>query len=303
MSRIRSTHPGLWTDEAFVTLSPFARLMFMGLWNECDDSGSFAWSPLGLKMKLLPADNVDANELLTEMISAGLVKQYEVAGKRYGAVRNFCQFQRPKKPNSIYPQTDEIRNWVNTDARSLRDGSEAVGNRLPTGGEKSRQMEDGGGKKDSSEGKPSGAAPPADPVKELFDLGVSMLVAAGKTDKEARSLLGLWRKAAGGGPKGDAEVMVGLMECRAKLISEPVEWLSARFKPAKWVSKSGYEYRGSDQDVLREAERRGDMDTYWSVKAATSKAEKPPKKRERTSRRGASSIGTLIPALSAGARQ
>lgn len=42
MSRIRSIHPGLWTDEAFVSLSPMARLFLMGLWNECDDMGSFA---------------------------------------------------------------------------------------------------------------------------------------------------------------------------------------------------------------------------------------------------------------------
>lgn len=146
MSRIRSIHPGLWTDEAFVSLSPMARLFLMGLWNECDDSGSFAWSPLGLKMKILPADNADANELLSEMISAGVIMRYEICGKDYGAVRNFCQFQRPKKPNSTYPQTDEVRNWVNLKARELRNGSEAVPDQLPTNGEIPRQMKDGGGK-------------------------------------------------------------------------------------------------------------------------------------------------------------
>jgi hypothetical protein len=146
MSRIRSIHPGLWTDERFVTASPMARLFFMGLWNECDDYGSFEWSPLKLKMRLLPADNADASALLEELSEAGSIIRYEVAGKSYGAVRNFCQFQRPKKPNSVYPQTDEIRNWVNTEARSTRDGSEAVENELPTGGEIGRQMEDGGDK-------------------------------------------------------------------------------------------------------------------------------------------------------------
>lgn len=170
MSRIRSTHPGLWTDEAFVSLSPFARLMFMGIWNECDDSGSFAWSPIGLKMKLLPADSVDAVALLEEMVGAGLVKRYEVAGKAYGAVRNFCQFQRPKKPNSVYPQTAEIRNWVNTEARSTRDGSEAVGKQLPTDREKPRQMEDGGDKGKGSEAKASSPRPWSLPV------GVSLQV-------------------------------------------------------------------------------------------------------------------------------
>lgn len=151
MSRIRSTHPGLWTDEAFVTLSPFARLMFMGIWNECDDAGSFAWSPLGLKMKLLPADNVDAAALLDEMIGAGLVMKYEIGGKSYGAVRNFCQYQRPKKPNALYPQTDSVRDFVNVNARDVRSGSEPVGNQSGSGREKPRQMEDGGDNKKEEE--------------------------------------------------------------------------------------------------------------------------------------------------------
>lgn len=290
MSRIRSTHPGLWTDEAFVTLSPFARLMFMGIWNECDDSGSFAWSPIGLKMKLLPADSVDAPALLEEMIAAGLVKRYEVGGKAYGAVRNFCQFQRPKKPNSVYPQTDEVRNWVNTEARSTRDGAEAVGKQLPTNREKPRQREDEGGNKDSSEDKSSGASPPPDLKKQVFDLGLSLVMQSGKTEAEARQMVGLWRKG-----KTDAEVMAAFMDCQSLDISSPLEWLQARFKGARWVSKSGYEYRGSDADVMREAERRNDMDTYWSVKAAIGREAKPAPKRD--GRRGnAASIGQLIPA-------
>jgi hypothetical protein len=153
MSRIRSIHPGLWTDEAFVGLSAMSRLFLMGLWNECDDMGSFAWSPLGLKMKILPADAVDAKEMLSEIQAAGIIIQYEVAGKHYGAVRNFCQYQRPKKPNSSYPQTEEIKAWVNLDARHKRDGSEDVENQSGTGGEKARQMEDGGGEdKEGSSG-------------------------------------------------------------------------------------------------------------------------------------------------------
>jgi hypothetical protein len=160
MSRIRSIHPGLWTDEAFVSLSPMARLLIMGIWNECDDTGSFAWSPLTLKMRILPADNADAAELLAEMVSAGIIMRYEVAGKAYGAVRNFCQFQRPKKPNSIHPQTDEVRAWVNTEARSTRDGEEQVPNQFPAASEIGRQMEDGGGNRDSSEATAS-SQPPA----------------------------------------------------------------------------------------------------------------------------------------------
>lgn len=153
MSRIRSIHPGLWTDEAFVSLSPMARLFIMGIWNECDDMGSFAWSPLTLKMRILPADTADAPTLLAEAVAAGILMKYEIDGKAYGAVRNFCQFQRPKKANSTHPQTEEVQKWVNIRARSTRDGSGAEGKELPTGGEKVRQMEDGGwrGEEDCSD--------------------------------------------------------------------------------------------------------------------------------------------------------
>lgn len=149
--RIRSVHPGLWTDERFASLSPLARLLFIAIWNECDDQGSFEWSPIKLKMRLLPADNVDPAELLAEIEGEGCVTRYEVDGRKLGAVRNFCQYQRPKKPNSVYPQTDAVRDYVRTHARTTRDGSEPVGNQWGTGGENSRQMEEGGGRREVEE--------------------------------------------------------------------------------------------------------------------------------------------------------
>lgn len=96
MARIRSVHPGLWTDERFASVSPLARLLFIGIWNECDDMGSFEWSPLKLKMRLLPADNADAGALLEELAAANCIMQYEIDGRQLGAVRNFALFQRPK---------------------------------------------------------------------------------------------------------------------------------------------------------------------------------------------------------------
>lgn len=147
MSRIRSIHPGLWTDENFVSVSAYARILFMGIWTECDDKGSFVWSPLKLKMRLLPADNIDAGDLLDELLAANLIAAYEVDGKSYGAVRNFCKFQRPKKPNDIYPQTPEIAKFAAFEAPSEAVGSEPVPNQFRTDTEKPKQMEDGGGNK------------------------------------------------------------------------------------------------------------------------------------------------------------
>lgn len=153
MARIRSVHPGLWTDEAFVCSSPLARLLFVGLWNECDDYGSFEWAPLKLKMRLLPADNADINELLAELAANNCIRSYEIDGRQYGAVRNFMRYQRPKKPNSLYPQTTEITQWVGTEAKTTRDGSPPIPHQFPTASEISRQMEDGGDKMEEGERK------------------------------------------------------------------------------------------------------------------------------------------------------
>lgn len=248
MARIRSIHPGLWTDEAFVSLTPYARLLFMGIWTECDDMGSFEWSPLKLKMRLLPADNIDAGELLAELEAADCIMSYEIGGKRYGAVRNFCQYQRPKKPNSTYPQTEAVRDYVGTEARSTRDGSEPtpastppgsppppssgvasgepVGNQFPTGGGTCRQMEDGGGRR-SSVANATGASPSIleDPSKVLFDAGVALLVKAGVSERQARGLIAKWRKS-----KGEPWVREALVSAEGK--AEPVSWIEARIASA-----------------------------------------------------------------------
>lgn len=170
MARIRSVHPGLWTDEAFVCASPLARLLFIGIWNECDDMGSFDWSPVKLKMRILPGDSADVAELLGELEANGCLKRYEVDGKSYGAVRNFAKFQRPKKPNSLYPQPVEILYWVGTEARSTRDGSPPVPHQFPTASEIGRQMEDGGDKmEDGGEKKKEGARKRAPAEELIFD--------------------------------------------------------------------------------------------------------------------------------------
>jgi hypothetical protein len=87
---------------------------------------------------------------------------------------------------------------------------------------------------DSSVDKSTGGAA-ADPVKELFDVGVSVLKSAGSTEKQARSLIGKWRK-----DNSDGEVLTALIDCRTRAIAEPVEWLTKRFSGTEYVSASGY---------------------------------------------------------------
>lgn len=144
---------------------------------------------------------------------------------------------------------------------------------------------------EGSEDKSSGAEPP-DPLRTMFDTGLALLTSTGTPEKQARSLLGKWKKA-----KGEVEVLVELADCRAKRIEQPIEWLEARFKCARYVSPTGFEYRGSDKDVLRAAEIRADWSTYWAVKAAM---DRPAESRPQTPRRtGQKQIGALVKSLAA----
>lgn len=144
MSRIRSIHPGLWTDEAFMGLSVHARLFLMGLWTEAFDDGVFEWKPLTLKARIFPVDDVNVPDLLDELVTAGCIKRIDHAAKPAGAIRNFRKFQRPKTPNKSDLLPADCRNYVGLES----DTSEPLPNHYGNASEKSPQMEDGGGKRE-----------------------------------------------------------------------------------------------------------------------------------------------------------
>lgn len=115
MARIRSVHPGIWTDEAFALLSDSAKILFIAIWTECDDAGAFEWKPLQLKMRLRPATAEDVSAiqvLLSEMIEADLIMKYEIEGRIYGAVRNFMKWQSPRKPGYKIPLSKEAHSYI-----------------------------------------------------------------------------------------------------------------------------------------------------------------------------------------------
>lgn len=112
MARIRSIHPGLFTDENYVELSPLARLLVICIWCESWDDGVFEWKAKSLKIRYFPCDNVDVESLLEELVQYRFVKRFESDGKGYGAVRNFGKFQSPRKPNSSGVLPKELRTYV-----------------------------------------------------------------------------------------------------------------------------------------------------------------------------------------------
>ena len=175
MARIRSIHPGYASDENFVQVSIAARLFFLLLLPECDDQGIFEWKPRTLKMRCFPADNIDIEKLLAELVSINAVWPYTVDGRNLGAVRNFRKYQRPKSPNAIYPITDEIRSYV-----GLGDDISEIADAQPPPASPKAEADGGGrreeGKKESS---PASQARPPDDAQAAVDAWNAMAERAG----------------------------------------------------------------------------------------------------------------------------
>lgn len=94
MARGRIISPDFWTDGKMITLSPFARLFYIGLWNFATcDKGHLPDDAVGLKLKILPADNIDASKLLAELMDAGRVIRVEIAGEQFLQVPTFERHQ------------------------------------------------------------------------------------------------------------------------------------------------------------------------------------------------------------------
>jgi len=71
-----------------------------------------------------------------------------------------------------------------------------------------------------SEANASGAEAPASPVDKIFGFGIPLLTAAGVSDRNARSMLGLMRK-----KHGDEAVCAALDRCAEEQPLQPVAWL------------------------------------------------------------------------------
>jgi hypothetical protein len=232
MSRIRSIHPGIFTDESFVAVSMTARVLVPGLWVEADDNGIFEWKPLTLKMKVFPADNVDLDALLAELLNADIIKRFTVDGKDYGAVRNFGRYQRPKKPSYKHPLPPELRTYVH----SKDDSSPPVPNQFPTSTEKSFQREEEGGRrKEKKDAAPSGAHPMKDDEADLFRRGKEVL------GNNSGGLIASLRKSKG----GSIELTRAAIEMAATK-QDPREYIgrviSGPRSPPKVLSPFGTEY-------------------------------------------------------------
>src|SRR5277367_1067610 len=106
MARNRMLNPDFWLDEEVNSISPHARLLYMGLWGICDDNfATVPDRPEWIKLQVLPYDTVNARQLLDELSAIGKIVKFEHEGKGYWFIKNFFKHQRidrPSKPK--YPR-------------------------------------------------------------------------------------------------------------------------------------------------------------------------------------------------------
>ncbi|MGF6870612.1 hypothetical protein [Paraburkholderia sp. MM5477-R1] len=108
MARIRSIKPEFWTSAQIMDLSIPARLLFIGLWNFCDDAGIHPASEKRLKAEVFPADDVsvsDVRGLIAELARVGLLTEYAIDNELYWQVTGW-HHQKIDQPTFKHPRPD-----------------------------------------------------------------------------------------------------------------------------------------------------------------------------------------------------
>jgi hypothetical protein len=110
MARIRTIKPEFFTSHDIVSLTPLSRLFYISLWCESDREGRLNWNTRTFKMRYLPADDCDIDELANELIEAGLIIIYEIDGKKYAEIPSFKNHQviNNRETDSIIPSRVKV---------------------------------------------------------------------------------------------------------------------------------------------------------------------------------------------------
>lgn len=114
MARIRTIKPEFWTSDQVVECSFAARLLFIGMWNFCDDYGVHPASLRKLKMEIFPGDDEMVTdrigELINELQATGLIKEMEADGSRWWFVPGWehQKINRVQKSSHPRPESGKV---------------------------------------------------------------------------------------------------------------------------------------------------------------------------------------------------
>ncbi|WP_189062251.1 hypothetical protein, partial [Longimycelium tulufanense] len=115
MARIRTVKPEFWSSPATEGMSPWARLLFIAMWNWADDHGRGSANPGELAGFAFPNDDLssaDIRRMLGEIRRGFGVKFYKVGGRPFYAIPTWAKHQKiDKRSGAKYPTPEDGDEW------------------------------------------------------------------------------------------------------------------------------------------------------------------------------------------------
>lgn len=102
MPRIRTIKPKFWDDLKIAKLSRDSRLIFIAMWNFCDDNGVIIADHTWLKSKILPYDDITVatfKKWIDELTRFEFIQTIDDNGSFYFFIPNFRKHQVINRPN------------------------------------------------------------------------------------------------------------------------------------------------------------------------------------------------------------
>ncbi|MZR63833.1 hypothetical protein [Alcanivorax sp. DP30] len=98
MARARNIKPSFFdNDNLALQNDPLGRLLFIGLWTLADYNGNLEWRSHRIKVKLLPYDECDVEQLAINLDKSGFIRFYSDGEKVLLNIPNFTLHQNPHK--------------------------------------------------------------------------------------------------------------------------------------------------------------------------------------------------------------
>lgn len=165
MPKIRGIKPETWTDDKFVSLEdPFARLLFLGMWNFACDNGHLDDNPRQIKLRVLPADDVDAFALIDALVAESLIERHD----GYLKITNLTRHQSPDLRFLIFCDhcdRDEHATFARSDKRGRTKGARSAPQERTTGAPRNGDV-DGDGDGEGEKRAPRPRRSPETPIPE-----------------------------------------------------------------------------------------------------------------------------------------
>ena len=102
MARIRTIKPEFWDDLKLSKISRDSRLLYIGLWNFCDDLGVIIGDSLWIKSKVFPFDQIQIQQFekwIEELVKNGFISQFSHKGEDFYYLPNLTRHQVINRPN------------------------------------------------------------------------------------------------------------------------------------------------------------------------------------------------------------